>query len=63
MREYLIVHSLQRDLWTSLTIDADDTHALVVRGEHISTVAYDTAVTILDYCRQSADFIVSECFA
>jgi hypothetical protein len=62
MREYLIRHLRQLDLWTSVTIDPQSTSALLVRGpdvNSIETVSYQTARTILDYCEQSGDFLVT----
>lgn len=60
MREYVIVHVLNQSIWSSLTIDPHDTHALVYQDGHLSTVAYDTASCILQYCTQSPDYLVEE---
>lgn len=60
MREYMIVHRLDSSVWSSLTIDPHDTHALVYQDGHVSTIAYDTANCILQYCTQSPDYLVEE---
>lgn len=60
MREYLIQHTADPFVWTSLTIDPSDTHALVYRQEGISTLTTENAMSVLDYCRQSPDFTVQE---
>ena len=57
MREYLVQHRLTGH-WSSITIDRDDTHALVCVDDTIQTVAYDTAACILQYARQSGDYNV-----
>jgi len=58
MREYLVQHRLSGH-WSSITIDRDDTHALICVDETITTVSYDTADCILQYVRQSGDYNVS----
>lgn len=62
MREYLIVHTHDHAIWTSITIDRDDTHALIVHGDAniVSTVPFQTADELLQYCTQSPDFLVRE---
>lgn len=62
MREYLIVHTHDTSIWTSVTIDAADTHALLVHGDDniVSTVPFQTADELVQYCTQSPDFLVRE---
>ena len=59
MQEYLVRHLRNLSVWTSITIDPNDTHALVVRDTSIETVSYQTASEILAYCEQSGDFVVT----
>lgn len=61
MREYTIVHRLTRN-WSSITLDPDDTHALIVRDDEITTVSFDTADCILQYVTQDADYIVERVY-